>query len=130
MDSLKQILGPEATADSDALPTTDDHTPPYLVVQTRDGEPPAPETVDELLELGYTPLDGERGPDRGGGGWPIEAEAGYQDHPLVGASAFRLIESFSYQRSPGVVSYSIATDQMTMFFIYLRLYMHLPAQFI
>lgn len=36
------------------------------------------------------PIDTGHGPDRGGGGWPIEAEPGYQDHPLVGAYAFRL----------------------------------------
>jgi hypothetical protein len=93
VDSLEQILDPETTADSDALPTTEDRTPPYLVVQTQDGEPPAPETVDELLDVGYTPLDGERGPDRGGGGWPVEAEPDYQDHPLVGAYGLRLVET-------------------------------------
>lgn len=48
----------EPTADSESLPTADDHMSPYLVGRTRDGEPSAPETVEDRLELGYTPLDG------------------------------------------------------------------------
>lgn len=66
----------------------EEHLPTFVVVQTRDGDPPSDAAVAELRNMNYTPLDGETGADRGGGGWPIETELGHEDSALIGAYVF------------------------------------------